>query len=378
MTDVGADPGEDRRVMMVASVAVAAVIAVYTSVQSVMVLGVFSRVLSGTAQVASIELIVRTGVNLTGVGLFAAAIWVIHPERRGGRGRFLVSLVIAAAASIVRSALQLAVGVYALGDASTARTVAVELIMATTLFLFSLAIGFAHVGVWRHARRGDRMRLAAQQREVALLRELQEEELRVRREVAETIHGAVQGSFVIMEAQLRRLAARSDDREPLEAVAAQLGRLRESELRAMSARLYPVDLDRGMDAAVRTLLARLPEWVDAIDDASDALSRCDAQLPVEARVLVVRVIEDAVSNALRHGRAHRIRVTARIERAGLHVVVVNDGAAPPEKVRLSGLGRLARLAEAFGGELTLVTADAAGTGAGAGAGAGAGTGAGAG
>lgn len=73
----------------------------------------------------------------------------------------------------------------------------------------------------------------------------------------------------------------------------------------------------------------------------------------EARVLVVRVIEDALSNALRHGSADHVVISARESGGILLVVVGNTGSAPPATPALSGLARLRRRAQVLGGELLL-------------------------
>jgi two-component system, NarL family, sensor histidine kinase UhpB len=304
-----------------------------------------------------LELTVRTAVNLAGVAVLAAAVAVVHPERFRVPGRVLSICAFAVGDALLRGALQIVSGVYSFSDPASRRAMFIELISTFCLGALSLGVGLLFVGVARQVRRGDLLRLAAQQRVVQLLREVQDEELRVRRELAETIHGTVQGTFVVIEAQLHRLAEEPDDPSGsrLRALAAQLGTLREGELRRMSAELYPVDLDRGPDAALLALLARLPSWVAVTDDASAALA--DVALSQEAQVLIIRVVEDGLSNALRHGRARAIRVAAAVDDKTVTVSVSDDGVGPAEGASRSGLARLGRRAEAIGGTLRLEPGD---------------------
>ena len=351
----------DRRIMVGVVAVLAAAIAVFTSVQSVMVLGVFSHVISGVEREPWRELAVRVSVNLVGVALLVAGVAAVRPERRRPLVRVLAVVGIALAAAIARAVLQVVNGVWDPAVPDGFATIAVEVAATTVILVLAQSIGLGFVALWRRARDGERARTAAQERAVQLLRQLQEEELRVRREIAETIHGSVQGIFVVLEAQLRRIAADAapTDREQLDAVAAQLGALREGELRSLSHRLYPVDLARGTDAAIRTLLARLPAWVGVTDDASQTLAAAGPRLPLEARVVIVRVVEEGLSNALRHGEARSIRLEGRATEGGLTLDLCSDGVSPAADAVPSGLDRLARRAEVLGGALTLTPVDPA-------------------
>lgn len=365
-----ADARTDRRIMVTVVLVLAVVIAVFTSVQSVVVLGVFSHALSGATPLPALELAVRIGVNVSVALALVLGVWFVRPERFRILGRIVAVIAIALAAALLRAALQVAVGVY-VTVRSGLGPLMVEVAATSTVLALTQAVGLVFVTLWNRARAGERMQLAAQERSVHLLRQLQDEELRVRREIAETIHGSVQGVFVVLEAQLRHLAGALDagdgsrtvnalgaagatsTGEELRRIAGQLGALREGELRALSARLYPVDLARGADAAIRTLLARLPAWVDVRDDATDIIGPTASDLSLEARVVIVRVVEEAVTNALRHGGARTIRVHARTDASGLTVETHSDGASPAADATPSGLARLGRRAEVLGGSLQL-------------------------
>ena len=88
---------------------------------------------------------------------------------------------------------------------------------------------------------------------------------------------------------------------------------------------------------------------DAVTDHRSVL------VATAAATLVVRVIEDALSNALRHGSADHVVISAGESGGILLVVVGNTGSAPPATPALSGLARLRRRAQVLGGELVLET-----------------------
>jgi glucose-6-phosphate-specific signal transduction histidine kinase len=143
-----------------------------------------------------------------------------------------------------------------------------------------------------------------------------------------------------MEARLRHLALSAQHADAgiageLHAVAAQLEQLREKRLRALSGRLYPVDLERGLAPAVRALVVRLPPSV-AVTAPDDAVFAAFGVASPTKRAFSWCVIEDAFSNALRHGSADHVIITARESGSILHVVVSNNGSAPRRHRRCRG------------------------------------------
>ena len=361
------DDVDGRRTMraftLAGALSVAGIIAIYTSVQSGLVLGVFSETLSGAAALPVIELVMRGCINLAGTAVIGLGVIALAPERRRGIRLFMSVVVIALASSFMRAWLQAATGIYSLDTTDHTLAWITEILSSTSLAVFAIVVGLLASEMWARARSLDQHRLAMQERSVRLLRDLQDEELRVRHELAETIHGSVQNTFVVMEATLRHLADNPgpDHAAQLRAVAAQLAALREGELRSMSAELYPVDLDRGMDAAVRTILARLPAWVVVDDGATESLAAVAPRLIPEARVLGIRVVEEAGSNAHKHGAAPRIGIGATEADGILSVTVENDGEPLRAAPTLSGLARLRRRAEALDGDIAIARGRERGT-----------------
>lgn len=349
--DSRADAGTDHRIVLVATAAATLAVTIYTSLQACLLNGCTA------AQGFGVEVWAAVGAAVVAPVVMLSAVHVLRPERYGYLARFLSLVAIAVGAALTLAAARAALAALLAPDAVAPARIG-EYISATVAAACAVGLGLVQVDVARRIRHAEREQSIAQARAAGLVAELQEEELRLRYELAETIHGSVQGTFVVMEARLRHLALSAQHADAgiageLHAVAAQLERLREKELRALSGRLYPVDLERGLAPAVRALVVRLPPSV-AVTAPDDAVfAAFESRLSHEARVLVVRVIEDALSNALRHGSADHVIITARESGSTLHVVVSNNGSAPPATPSLSGLARLRRRAQVLGGELVL-------------------------
>jgi signal transduction histidine kinase len=104
---------------------------------------------------------------------------------------------------------------------------------------------------------------------------------------------------------------------------------------------------------VRALAARTPAHVEVVDDASAPLAGLGARIDKRMRIVVVRVLEEGQTNALRHGGARRIRFAADVTGDALLLEVASDGASPAADVRMSGLARLRQQLGVVGGTLEL-------------------------
>ncbi|QJU54237.1 hypothetical protein SCB71_13880 [Herbiconiux sp. KACC 21604] len=355
----------DRRAMLTTVGVTSGLFAVTVSIQSVLVLGAFSSTLRAQDASPLADVTVRVLINLLSVGVVVLLTSVLRVEQHHGASLVLRGLTAVVGGASVRGALQLATGVYPL-DRLTA--VLTDALIASVLFAVTLAAGLVIVRLLRRLRHEERQRFAQELTARGALESLQREELRVRREVAENIHGSVQNRFVLLSAELADVAdglpRGADDASGarIRVVADELDRLRESELRALSEMLYPIDLDRGLPTAVRSLFARIPPSIRTelvIDERADAAA---ARLPESAAVLVVRVVEDGVSNALRHGKASALALDLTVAHGTLRLALRDDGVGLPPDPHLSGLARLRRQLESAGGTLTLRPApDARGT-----------------
>ena len=201
--------------------------------------------------------------------------------------------------------------------------------------------------------------------EVAL-KALEQEEIRVRRAVAEGLHGTLQSKLVLVDARLADVLARSeahglddDDVESLTWVRNELDEAREIDVREMSRLLYPDRLELGLVPALRALLGRIPSSIATRLVVSDAVRAIDdptaSALTVSERLLAVRVVEEGLTNALKHGPASSLVVVLDVTDGVLHVSVENDGELydPTVAGAASGTARLETRLSLVGGRLQL-------------------------
>ena len=238
-------------------------------------------------------------------------------------------------------------------------------------FLAAVTSNFIALVLTRSRRRAQEQARSAATNELHVhyaLQALAHEEIRVRREVAEGLHGSLQQRMVLMSRRLDEVLKHLEAREVSEAdvtmlreAIADLEIAREGDVREMSRLLYPDAIEIGMVPAIRSLLGRLPTMIGTRLVVSDAVRRLDdpasPALSQTERLLAVRVVEEAVTNALRHGGATRLDVVVREETGRLQVVVTDNGegydSAAVADGHQSGLARLADRLAILGGTLDI-------------------------
>ncbi|WP_019136030.1 sensor histidine kinase [Cellulomonas massiliensis] len=303
----------------------------------------------------------RLGANLVAVLALVGALWFARVHL--ARGVLQLSLVVVVAATVAATArvgAQLVLGVYDDPDAATTEA---ELGSG-----FAAAAIAASIGAWGLiARRLARVRVRAAERDAMqvelAVRALEQEEIRVRGEVAEGLHGTFQGRFVVVEARLGDVLARGrlDLKDAADVAFArdEIRQARDVDVRELSRALYPDRLELGLVPAVRSVVGRIPPSVATRLQASDAVRELDD--PAEGRItqadrlLAVRVVEEGVTNALKNGPATRIVVDLDVADGELLVSVENDGQLydPEHAGRESGTQRLRGRLQLVGGTVTL-------------------------
>ncbi|OJV78502.1 MAG: hypothetical protein BGO37_07190 [Cellulomonas sp. 73-92] len=358
------DARQDRRVLWVTAATVAGSFGVAAAVQSTYIYGVIAPTWSG------VQAWTRVATNLVTVAVFVLVLAVWRQHLRSSARDLVTGIVLSAAVcAIVRVLAQATLGVY---PHLTRDTSIVE--MATG---FGVGVVSATFATWTMVS-GRRLRAQAwtsQQLAVEralALRALEDEEVRVRRDVAEGLHASVQQRLVLAVAQVaqvgRRLRAGTaapGDAELLDEVCATLDQVREQDVRGMSRLLYPDQLEVGLVPAVRALLRRVPSSVATRLDVEPAVREMDdpvtpALAPTE-KLLAVRVVEEGIGNALRHGNPSRLTITLGLESGQLAIGVDDDGEGVPPNAQRSGTNRLAERLAVVGGTLELVGLDGAGT-----------------
>ena len=355
---------EDRRVLWRTAAIAASAFALGSVVQAAYI---YAAMVPGWA---TVEVWSRVLANVLAVAtfLFALAVWRQHLRSRP-RDLVVGVLFAALACAATRVLVQVPLGVYH-GYART--TTVAELISGFVVGVVSAAFAtwamLSRRRVRAQARANERL---AVERALAV-RALEDEEIRVRRDVAEGLHASVQQRLVMVVAQVAEVtrdlrAGRTTDRDAqvLDEVAAALDQVREQDVRGMSRLLYPDQIEVGLVPAVRALLRRVPTSVATRLEVDPALRALDdpaaPALVATERLLAARVVEEGIGNALRHARPTSLVVSLCLEDGVLVVAVEDDGGGLSGEVVRSGTSRLAERLAVVGGTLEL--ADVAGGGA---------------
>ncbi|WP_114853845.1 sensor histidine kinase [Brachybacterium sp. YJGR34] len=303
------------------------------------------------------------GVTLV-VGLvLVAAVMLLAMRVRSWRWRLVLAPALAAIQALVRAALLLPATTVEPGAPGGVA------VWATGMLGYSVALGagFLVAALLEREDRERERREAEERTARRAVAELEDEELRVRRMVADRLHGTVQHRLVVIASGLEQAASEAEEGSArageLRGWAEDLDELREEHVRSLSHSLFPSGADLGTYQAIRALLDRLPTSVAATVELGPRMqAHVDAHralLPLLDRLVVVYTVEEAVTNALKHGGAARVVVRAEVEPAPdppwiLDLVVDDDGSGPgPGAPVLSGLARHRARAEARGGTLVL-------------------------
>ncbi len=171
----------------------------------------------------------------------------------------------------------------------------------------------------------------------------EEERRRLRRDLHDGL--GAQLAALIMQAGVARALVRPDPA----AAERELAELREelraavSDVRRLVLGLRPPALDElGLVGALRTRLARFDQGgVDA--DGPGLEVHFDAQEPLPplsaaAEVAAFRIVEEAVTNVLKHAQGSRVTVTLRLDGEALVITVLDDGTGITSSSDASGMG----------------------------------------
>jgi len=352
------DVAADRLTLLRGTGVVALGYAVGASLQSAWI---YSSLVPGWAEVDLWRRLVANGISVAGLVVALGVLRTHHATRPLA----LTVRVLAAGLfmGVLRVSVQVGLGVHPVEDR---QSLLAELV--TGAFIATLS---AFIGVWSMISR-RRMRRAArtvERQTVSIelaVQALEAEEIRVRRQVAEGLHGTVQQRLLLVDARLdavqRRVADAAPDVEPdIVWARRELAESREQDVRQMSRLLYPDRLEMGLVPAVRALLGRLPRTIATRLQVGDALRAADdpsqVRLTVAERLLAVRVIEEALSNALKNGPPSLVEVHLDLVGGELRIAVANDGdpyVAPEVPDPASGTSRLDQRLRIAGGALEVL------------------------
>ncbi|HUJ09953.1 MAG TPA: sensor histidine kinase [Verrucomicrobiae bacterium] len=243
-----------------------------------------------------------------------------------------------------------------------------------------IALSFFLIVVWLlaslrslHAELEERVR----QRTTALTAEMAERERltkellkiseREQRRIGQDLHDSVCQHFTATalagQVLKERLAARS---LPEAADAGKIVALVENGItltRNLSRGLYPVELEaEGLMAALRELVAHASEQFKV-----DCRLECEQPVPIHdvtTATHLYRIAQEAITNAVKHGRAKR--VVLKLSRSDAHTIlsIMDDGVGLPDPLSESsgmGLRIMAHRSNMIGGALSVRRADRGGT-----------------
>jgi signal transduction histidine kinase len=140
-----------------------------------------------------------------------------------------------------------------------------------------------------------------------------------------------------------------------------------ANLRALITDLRPAALDQlGIEAAVMALVDRvklLGLGVDVSVDLTYEQGRASTRYISELETAVYRIVQEALTNATKHGRAKRAVVEVHEDERNVRVAIRDDGQGfdPNEKATGFGLPGMRERAELLGGTLSIESAAGEGT-----------------
>ncbi len=177
-----------------------------------------------------------------------------------------------------------------------------------------------------------------------------EAEDKIRREMADVLHNRVQSRLLAATLRLRR-AEHMLAEDPaaatrfIEEVRRDLDTIREDDVREVSHLLHPAVVAIGLVPAIRRLAKDLQGAAAVRVSVTPELLAADdlagSKVPEPVRLALYRLVEEATTNALKHGDATEIQVQAEVTPRGDVVVTVSDNGCgfDPTDVQM-GLGLL--------------------------------------
>jgi signal transduction histidine kinase len=198
-------------------------------------------------------------------------------------------------------------------------------------------------------------RLEREQEEVAR-RAVAEEQARIARELHDVISHNVSVMVVQAAAGGDVFATRPDRaREALGSIES-TGREALVELRRLLGVVRPAGDDDGAGLEPQPGLARLPELIEHVTAAGLSVELTVAgeprALPAGVDLSAYRIVQEALTNTLKHARASNAQVAIRYADAGLEVEVLDDGSSVAAAGRGRGIIGMRERAALLGGELS--------------------------
>ncbi len=180
--------------------------------------------------------------------------------------------------------------------------------------------------------------------------------------IAHMLHDESGQLLVSVHLQLAKLAREVPAAQPHVESCQQLLESIERQLRALSHELRPAVLDDlGWLAAIEFLAAAITGRTQI---PIEVRSRVTQRLQPPAEIALYRVVQEALTNAVRHGRATCVRVEIEQRPDGLHGLIADDGVGFEVEACVCngglGLKGMRERLEAVGGSLRVISAPGSG------------------
>jgi len=187
-----------------------------------------------------------------------------------------------------------------------------------------------------------------------------------RRRWARELHDETLQSLAALRLGLSAARRAKDDPAAIDALLAQAVDQLDGEigtLRALITELRPAALDElGLPAAIAALADRSARLGLEVDVDVEAL-HADGVTDQERAIAIYRIVQEALSNARKHGGAARAVVAVAVDDAALTVTVRDDGSGFDPSARTAGFGLVGMRERAalLGGTIALASGEGHGT-----------------
>ncbi|MFK4729091.1 hypothetical protein ROT00_05335 [Agromyces mediolanus] len=364
------DRDDDRRVLLFTAGVLLTAFAIGSTLQTVFIYRP-ERIATAELIAESPQLPDRLMTNLVTVAIALLLAAFVRLEERRPLAAAGAVLAIALPVALARHGLQLLLGIYVAPELDVSL---VEVGSVTVVIVVALGLALAQVRTRVRLREHERAEAEHRLRASTALAELAAEEMRVRREVADGLHGTLQGRLVLSQAAVDAIQRRGAEEGWSEAALEQLAglrrdleRMREHDVRELSNLLYPVGVDVSLAHAVRALVRRVPAEIDITAEVApeaDVVLDRSGDGALAQRIAVVRGVEEGITNALRHGAATTIRVTVGVTGGDasprVRATVEDDGVGLPDSPRWNGLARTSERLGMRGGSVELTPSELGG------------------
>jgi signal transduction histidine kinase len=231
----------------------------------------------------------------------------------------------------------------------------------STVGLAALA---AVVAAERRRARRQRREHARQQGYARQLLDAQERE---RRRISNDLHDSLGQSLLLIRAQARTPGNGQDGPERTGLISSLAGKAYE-EMKEIAYDLRPYHLDKiGVSRTIEGMLRRTSGAFDIALEAD--IDNIDDAVPAHAAIHVYRIVQESVTNIVRHSAATRARVSVRREAGGVEIEIADNGRGIRAErgvangAAAAGLGLMGieERARSLNGDVTIQSAPGAGT-----------------